>query len=74
MATNLTNQEIQLVIDDDEIRAIQAWHPTENDPLDFARAIIAATVAKLTAGVRVEPVAFAMQRPDEPVFESETKC
>ena len=63
-----------MILSDAEIRVTQARHPTDNDPMQFARAIIAATVAKLTAGVRVEPVAFAMQRPDEPVFESETKC
>ena len=42
----LTNQEI---------RAIQAQHPTDNDPMPFAQALIAATVAKLSAGVSVEP-------------------
>ena len=39
------------LLTDDEIRAIQARHPTDNNPMDFARAIIAATVAKLAAEV-----------------------
>ena len=46
------------LLTDQQIRAIQAQHPTDNDPRPFARAIIAATVAKLTAGVSVEPVAW----------------
>jgi hypothetical protein len=43
-----------MILSDAEIRAIQARHPTDNDPTDFAHAIIAATVAKLAAGVSVE--------------------
>ena len=42
----LTNQEI---------RAIQSAHPTENDPMPFAQALITATVSKLAQGVSVEP-------------------
>ena len=49
---------------DQEIRAIQARHPTDNDPTDFAHAIIAATVAKLSAGVSVEPSYFMSFRGD----------
>lgn len=44
------------MLTDDEIRAIQAQHPTENDPMPFARALLAYE-AKLTQGV--EPVAVA---------------
>ena len=44
-----------MILSDAEIRAIQARHPTDNDPMDFARAIIAATLNKLAAGVSVEP-------------------
>ena len=45
-----------MILLDNEIRAIQARHPTENNPMDFAHAIIAATIAKLAAGVSMEPV------------------
>jgi hypothetical protein len=48
------------LLTDDEIRAIQARHPTDNNPMDFARAIIAATIDKLAAGVSVEPVHHIM--------------
>ena len=40
---------------DKEIRAIQSAHPTENDPMPFARAIESALLSKLAAGVSVEP-------------------
>ena len=52
-----------MILSDDEIRAIQARHPTDNNPMDFARAIIAATVAKLAAGVSVEPVIRGWMNP-----------
>ena len=42
-----------MILSDAEIRAIQARHPTDNDPTDFAHAIIAATIDKLAAGVSV---------------------
>ena len=50
------------MLTDKEIRAIQAQHPTENDPMPFAQALITATVAKLAADVSVEPVAFRYRR------------
>ena len=43
------------MLTDKEIRAIQAQHPVENDPMPFARAIESALLAKLSAGVSVEP-------------------
>jgi hypothetical protein len=50
------------LLTDQEIRAIQAQHPTENDPMPFARALITATVDKLAAGVNVEPVAWTYKQ------------
>ena len=47
-----------MILSDAEIRVTQARHPTDNDPMDFAHAIIAATLDKLSAGVSVEPVAW----------------
>ena len=51
------------ILSDAEIRAIQARNPTDNDPMQFARAIIAATVAKLAQGVSVEPVIRGWMNP-----------
>ena len=34
-----------MILSDAEIRAIQARHPTDNDPMDFAHALIAAAHA-----------------------------
>ncbi len=45
------------VLTDEKIRKIQAIHPTENDPMPFARAIEQATLAKLNSA---EPVAYAV--------------
>jgi hypothetical protein len=56
------------LLTDQQIRAIQAQHPTDNDPRPFARAIIAATVAKLTAGVSVEPDSYKVETEDNQFF------
>lgn len=44
--TTLTNEEI---------RKLQAQHPTENDPMPFARAVEAAVLAKLASADMPEP-------------------
>lgn len=44
----------------EEIHALQAMHPTENDPMPFARASEAALLAKLGAMQLAEPVAYSV--------------
>ena len=53
------------MLTDQQIRALQSQHPVENDPMPFARAIIAATLAKLAAGVSVEPDIDHFHHPDD---------
>ncbi len=48
------------MLTDKELRSLQAQHPTENDPMPFARAVIAAYEAKLR-----EQKAFAWHSPTE---------
>ena len=61
------------VLTDAEIRAIQARHPTENDPMDFAHAIIAAALNKLSAGVSVEPHEYVWE-PDGTFNIEQKRC
>ena len=56
------------MLTNEEIRKLQAQHPTENDPMPFARAVEAAVLAKLAGAEMPEPVGQRYVRSDGMVY------